>query len=208
MRIAVDAEHSGLRLVVTLMLFVAAAVAFVFINLALPSLGWLISLVISVIFGYGLAAGLERQLKRRWPSGRAIEIGASGVRLLRREVLEQAVDSARPSELLCWRFEVRGRGRVPKGWWMVACGLAQGDALIAAYTFMSPQRLETLPGRERFTQLTAPKASLPESGADLRLAGEQKRLKDAEYRRWQDGAEMTNSDFERYLEAVLPVFGR
>lgn len=206
LRFSVDPEHSGLRLAVILSLFGLAALIFVFITLLLPGLGALIALFVSLGIGYLAASLLERQLKRRWPSGRVLELDVRAARLLRKTDVEMQIDGGLRVDVLCWRFEVRGRGRVPRGWYMVACALQQGDKAISAYTFMPQRRFEALAGHERFTVLSPARETRGQPGSDMRLAGEQRRLKDAEYRRWQAGAELTPDDFERYVMRVFDLF--
>ncbi len=208
LRFAVDPEHGGFRLAITLLLLALFVLFYFVISLILPQLGALLTLLASGALAYLIGAQVERALRRRWPSGRALEVDVSGVRLLRHDQIETAVDVGADVELLRWRFEVRGRARVPKGWLMVACALQQDDRMIAAYTLMPPKRLETLPGRERFTLLTSEKKGTQPAQGDLRLAGEQRRLRAAETHRWQNGAEMTNDDFEQYVARVAAMFAR
>ena len=77
---------------------------------------------------------------------------------------------------------------------MLACALHFEDTYLSVYTFMSPKQIETLESAEHFTKLVNSKQVSSER-EDLRLAGEQRRLRDAENHRWSRGGEMTSDDF-------------
>jgi len=207
---SVDPEHTGLRLAVIASFFGLVVVGFFIFSAFLPGDWTVISIILAALAAYGGSMLFERWLKQHWQSGREVHLTPSAARLTQKGELETQIDAASPVEVLSWRFEVKGRGRVPKGWWVVACGLSQDDRLLAVYTFMPPKRLEALSQamRERFTVLTSQKKDRKSDSisADMRLAGEQRRLHAAEQRRWQEGAEMSNDDFVRYVEYVVDTF--
>ena len=207
----VDPEHTGLRMAVIAGFFGLAVVGFLIFSAILPSNWTVINIILAAVLAYGGAMLIERLLKQRWGSGRFVSLDAQAARLTQKGDVETQIDAASPVEVLSWRFEVKGRGRVPKGWWVVACGLAQDDRLLAVYTFMPPKRLEGLSQAmsQRFKVLTSDKKKKSKGepiGVDMRLAGEQRRLRAAEQRRWQEGAEMNNDDFVRYVERVVDTF--
>lgn len=207
----VDPEHTGLRLAIILGFFGLGVIGFVVFSLLFSGEWAILNIALAAVVAYGGAMLIERLLKNRWRSGRAVNLDTQSVKLVQKGAVETQINASDPVDVLAWRFEVKGRGRVPKGWWVVACGLAQDDRLLAVYTFMSPKRLDTLSQamRERFKVLISDKKAKKKSdplGADMRLAGEQRRLHEAEQRRWYEGAEMNNDDFVRYVERVVDTF--
>ena len=199
----VDPEHTAMRMTV-LGLFVAGwALSFVVLNALIPSQGFnLIAIIASFALTALLNQQLERALKRRWPSGRVLYGSSSSVQIAQRGQVQQQIQTSQQVNVLTWRFQIRRRSRVPKGWYMVACALEQDDVYLPVYTFMSPQDFEQLNAGSYFTPLVSRKemnAGVPAHQSDLRIAGEQRRLHMAESARWHSGAEMTASDFKRYI---------
>lgn len=201
----VDAEHGRLRLAILLVFFVSAAVSFLILSALVQSSGFnIIALLGCLAIGFAIAQLVERQLKTRWPSGRKVIVDTNGARLMRNERLEQDIPANEAVNAIYWRFEVRKRSRIPKGWFMCACALEHEDQMLAVYTFMSPKDFETYPRNAWFTLLSGKKEA--EGKSDLRLAGEQRRLRDAENYRWLNGAEMTIEEFKRYIEQISTQF--
>lgn len=199
----VDPEHTAMRVAV-LGLFVAGwALSFVVLNALIPSQGFnLIAIIASFALTALLNQQLERVLKRRWPSGRVLHGSSDNVQLAQRGQVQQQIQTSQQVNVLTWRFQIRRRSRVPKGWYMVACALEQDDVYLPVYTFMSPQDFEQLNAGSYFTPLVSRKeinAGVPAHESDLRMAGQQRRLHMAESARWHSGAEMTASDFKRYI---------
>jgi hypothetical protein len=207
----VDAEHGGFRVAVVVIFVVAVVGGYVLANYFIPSEG--VNLIAGLI-GFGLAyiasELAERFLKKRWRSGRVVEADPEGIRLVARGKTEQTINSNQPIEVLTWRFPIKRRTRIPKGWFMVACALQQDERCLPVYSFISPTQFETWQNHERFTLLIGKKELEKRSGSsgrdDLRLAGEQRRLMSAENIRWMEGAEMTLSDFETYLHLLETRF--
>ena len=169
------------------------------------------SVIISIVAGFGLAAlsaqRLEGPLKQRWPSGRSVSVTDGSIRLLRREELQESLDTAQEINVLTWRFRINRRARVPKGWNMVALALEQDDRHIPVYTFMPQDDLEAMRDQGRFVALQGRRQR--KEGGDLRLAGEQKRLHSAEQLRWLQGGEMSREDFVaclRHLQERFPTW--
>ena len=206
----VDAEHGRLRLVVVAVFVVTGFVSYFIINAVAPGTGLnLIAILGSFAIAYGITAMLEQALKRRWPSGRSVEVDTSGVRLMQNGAARQTIAAGEPANTLLWRFQTKRRSRVPKGWYLLACALEQGDASVSVYTLMSPDQFKQVEQNERFKALKAktdPTASATRGRDDLLLAGEQRRLLQAENQRWQTGAEMTVDDFNAYLASVSALF--
>lgn len=207
---AVDAEHGRLRLAVVVVFGLSAVAGYLLINGLLPSDGLnILALLGGFVVAYGVTALFERTLKQRWPSGRAVEVDNDGVRLMQHGKVQAAVSADKPTMTLLWRFQTKRRSRVPKGWYLLACALEQDDAHISVYTLMSPDQFKKLDRAERFKQLKAKtdtNATTSRGRDDLLLAGEQRRLLQAENQRWQDGAEMSVDDFTAYLDAISTGF--
>ncbi len=198
----VDPEHSAVRLAVIGLFIAGWALGFFVLNALISSEGLNI---IAILVSFALAAlttqQAERVLKRRWPSGRVLQAADGRVQIVQRGQVQQEIRTGQQVNALTWRFAIRRRSRVPKGWYMVACALEQDDVYIAVYTFMPPQAFEQLGAGGHFTPLISRK-ELNAGGAaqgDLRMAGEQRRLHMAENARWNFGAEMTPDDFKRYV---------
>ncbi len=207
----VDREHGGLRLVI-LLAFLGGWVAGGLVLSALITASGLNLLAVlgGFLIGYLCSLLAERFLKPRWRSGREIQIDDHAVRLVRRGVTEAEMRHDQPVEALAWRFEIRKRARIPKGWSMLAIALESDSQFLVAYTFLSPQMLEALPDRDRF-RLLAPRSAQKRGAAaadapSLRLAGEERRLRAAEEVRWALGAEMTPEDFASYRDQVAARF--
>jgi hypothetical protein len=207
--IPVDAEHSGIRGVVLLAFVVLIVVAFVIANNALPANGLnLLAMLIAFVVSGAVTVVLERILKRVWSSGRAIILESDRVVLSKRGVTEQEMRADQPVQTLFWRFEVQKRTRIPKGWSMLGCALENDGEYLIAYTFVSPDALNTIERRDRFRRLISRKDAEGQKTAreDMRLAGEQRRLREAEAHRWNFGAEMTADDFTIYLTELETRF--
>ena len=160
----------------------------------------LIAVLAGGVIAYGITTLAERQMKQMWPSGRAVTVDDDGVRLARKGQLEGEMRADQAINQLWWRFTVSRRSRVSKGWHMLACALEYEDTHLTVYTFIPPKDYEQYVRAKAFTQLASKKEI---SGrTDLRLAGEQRRLRDAESRRWASGAEMRSEDFKRYVEEI------
>lgn len=208
--IAVDSEHSRLRLGLLGVFVGFWIVSFSIANALIPSAGFNI---IAGIIAFAIAAVASRTaeslLKKRWPSGRAVQIDANGVRLTFHEKIQAEVKSSEAVSALLWYFKIARRGRAPKGWYVIACALEQNDIYLPVYTFASPEQLNTLNKNHHFRELLSEKNVKNVKQDSLRVAGEQRRLRLAEAHRWNDGAEMTFEDFEgfiRHLDGQFPLW--
>lgn len=205
--IPVDREHSRLRLSIIAIFVVLWTIGFGVSNALIPSAGFDI---IAILIGFGVAALggrlIEPVIRERWPSGRAVVIDKQGVRLTLRDQIQTEVKASDAVSVLLWRFKVKRRGRVPKGWYVVACALEQDDNYLAVYTFASPDQSEALGKNARFIELLGDKALKNVKQDSLRVAGEQRRLHLAEAHRWHEGAEMTFEDFEQFFTRLNGQF--
>ncbi len=208
--IPVDTEHGGIRLVVLGAFIAAWLIGYAVVSAITISEGInFLAITAGFLAGAVIAVPLERILKGRWQSGRVAIIDGQGVRLAKRTTVQTQIHAADQASAVFWRFEVQRRTRIPKGWSMIACALESEGRYLAVYTFVSPTTLENYPGGERFKRLISRKER-SKSGDDvrgeMRLAGEQRRLLEAETHRWMDGAEMTLEHFQTYLTAVETRF--
>lgn len=206
LRFPVDIEHAGLRAAVLVTFFAASFVVCGLSMVLVPDGGLLVAGIVALLIGIGAAALLERSLKGRWLSGRELHVDAGGLRLLRTGQVEKAIDAGAQVELLRWRFQARKQRRIPKGWFVVALALMTDETVVALYTLMSPERLESMPNADRFKTLMPP-AKTGSVTEDMRLAGEQRRLHEAEVARWNTGAELSNDAFESALLRIDMLFG-
>lgn len=206
--ILVDAEHDSLRFVVAAIFIALTIISFLALSAFIPA-GSIN--IIAIIGGLMIAAGgsylIEQQLKRRWPSGKILQIDAEHIALHIKQNEQQRIKASPDVRKLFWRFEINRRSRVPKGWHMVAAALEDADEILAVYTLMPPDRLLQLNQSEKFTKLAKPATTTKGGKADdLRLAGEQKRLHKVEAHRWREGVEMTNDDFVLFVSKIEGLF--
>lgn len=207
--IPVDREHSAMRLTIVLAFIAIWIVGFILASVLIPNEGLsLLAVIIGFAIAYGSTALLERFLKTRWPSGRIVQIDRGGVKLIKRSVLQQEMLSEDPVETRLWSFKITKRARVPKGWSMLACALEYENQYLTVYTFMSPSEVEKLSLGSNFKVLIGKRKGTSDADAreDLRIAGEQRRLRDAENHRWMFGAEMIPADFTTYLTRIKSQF--
>jgi hypothetical protein len=198
----VDPEHGALRLSIIGILMVSSIAGFLVFNALIPGEEInLIAAILGFIAAVVITWQFERYLKRRWPSGRTVAIDGDKIRFRSKDVVQQEIDASRHVNVMLWRFRIR-RGSRMKGWFVVACALEQDSDYLAVYTFMSPEQVNAPAITSRFKMLLPNK----EADKDLRLAGEQRRLRSAEEHRWMHGAEMSRPDFESFVGRLQRQF--
>lgn len=214
MTFLVDQEHGRLRAALFAFFIIVWILVYFILDRLLRNSGLnLLAILIGLVSGFAATAVAERVLKGRWTSGRTLVVEDTGVQLKQQGEVQTAIATERAVELLLWRFIVRRRSRVPKGWSVVACALREGDSLLSVYTLMSPQQVGALPQLERFRVLESDKPKGRRNKerlenlrvGELRDAGEQRRLRDAEQDRWMYGVEMTPSDFSTYTARIFTL---
>ncbi len=205
--IPVDREHVGIRWGILTVFLVVGLVTFSIVNQLIPSAGLNI---IAGIIGFAVAALagrlVEPILKQRWPSGRLVHMDAQGARITKQGRPQVQIQGDQAASILRWCFKIPKRGRMPKGWYVVACALEQDDSYLAVYTFASPEQFGQLNQLVKFAELSNDKKSDTARNDSLRLAGEQRRLRLAEEHRWHDGAEMLVTDFEQFITKLNGQF--
>ncbi len=207
LHITVDPEHGGLRFAVLGSFILVGVGGFLIAGslLSAYSFGGILAAAIGVIASVLVTRVVESRLKQRWPSGRTLEVSPTSIRLALKGQTQREVDPTQHVNVLTWRFPITRRTRIPKGWFVVALGLMQEHTYIAVYTFMSPEEFKSLPLADGYTILTPPK----KQESDIRLAGQQRRLREAEIWRWNEGAEISNEAFLTYfnhLKTHFPVW--
>lgn len=205
LRVPVDPEHGLLRLIVMLTFIVSGIGSYLLFNIALGQIPFinLIAIGLAIAIAMLTTRAVEIGMKRRWPSGRYFEIAGDKLRLGSGRRITREIDGSQHVNAMAWRFTIAKRTRVPKGWYVVAFAMMQDDLYLPLYTFMSPEDFDAMPLSEQFTVLTPSKTK--EQG-DLRLAGQQRRLRTAEYARWNEGAELTKPDFDRVIATLREKF--
>lgn len=201
--IPVDPEHAALRLAIIGTFVGLTIVSYLVLNTILQGEGFNILAILGALaLGIGGMQLVDGFLKRRWPSGRALEIAGDTVRLVLRGRVQTEIDGTQHVNVMMWRFEIKKRARAPKGWYVIALALMQDDNYIPVYTFVSPEDFKMLPFSSQYSKLAARK----EAEQDMRLAGQQRRLLNAEAARWNEGAEVTKPDFDAYVEQLKNRF--
>jgi hypothetical protein len=201
----VDSEHGAIRLSVIGLFMITLVASFTLLSALIPNDGFnLIGGIISLITAGVVTRLGEVELKKRWPSGRRLEITFDGVKIIKNATVEAEINGLEPMRILLWRFPIKKRSRVPKGWYVLACALEQDDQYLTVYTFASPQQTDTINQTTKFQLLESEKSS-KSAGIrhdSLRAAGEQRRLLAAESHRWNSGAELSVPDFQIYITRI------
>lgn len=198
----VDAEHTGIRAVGCLTL-VGSGIGLFLLGGILTNLSALVVILGSIFFAALISFGLEKYLKQTWPSGRVLEVNTETIRIRKNEDIERSIDPQQLVNVLTWTFKVKRAARVKKGWHVMSISLEQDGAYIPVYTFASPEDFENLPFSQHFTMLERDKKNKKEktkTSTNMRRAGEQRRLHEAEYDRGVFGAEVTLPEFIDYIE--------
>lgn len=210
LQLQVDREHNGLRLATVALFLIVGVVTFLIANSLIASEGLnLLAAIIAFAVAAVSARLAEPTLKRIWPSKRILEIDAEGARLIHDTTVQSNIMAEATANAYYWCFKIPRRGRMPKGWYVIACALQQDDTFIATYAFASPENMERLKELKDFTELhSEDKKAKTAKAESLRLAGEQRRLRVAEEHRWHDGAELTVPDFEAFIKRLNGLYVR
>jgi hypothetical protein len=209
-----DRFHTGVRVVAMVLWFAIIILVYVLlqvlaaaVGISTAGVGVLIVIVLAVLVAQPLAFLAERQLMRRWPSGRAMEL-QSGALVWRDKGRAVRLNLHETVNYWRWRFVIKRRrgGRVPSGHHTFALRLVQGDDVVTVYTFLTPALADALAAKTAFYELRRPS----EQGK-LALGGRDAMFLTAEHARWESGAELDPADFQAlidHLTTALPEFGR
>ncbi|MBI5958926.1 MAG: hypothetical protein HY866_09340 [Chloroflexi bacterium] len=206
--IKIDADHFGIRVLVptltVALLLVVHLGGMVAVDRSVEGVNpACLVLPVDLVVLLGAGYVIERILKRLMPSRRRAELSDTALAITdrrRKPAQMTLIDWQQIVNVMAWRFEVRRRTRVPKGWFCLAVQLVQDEREVILYTFMSSAEAEKVSGYKNFARLRPRRET--ESNTDLRAAAEQRRLLRLEDARWRDGAEISKEDFLAML-AVL-----
>lgn len=206
--IKIDTEHFSVRFLVPIIML-GSAIIFHFVALralegAVDGVSpFCIVLPLDALVLFGAGYGAERVLKRLLPSQRGAKLTDQALVVTDARKSPPSVTAFEWDQTVnaaAWRFPIRQRTRVPKGWFCMAVQLVQDEKEFIFYTFKSPKAAEETDHYDRFVRLRPRKET--ESSTDLRAAAEQRRLLKLEDARWADGAEVSPEDFDAILGAV------
>jgi hypothetical protein len=202
-RLAVDTMHNGIRLAVMGTFLGGGIVGFVGGIALLPNL-LLIAAITGIATATGGAFAIEKVLKERWPSGRELLANSERIALTKHNKIEAVIDCQQHVNVLTWQFKIKKDSpRAKKGWHLVALALEQDDNYIIIYSAASPEEFENLPLSSSFTKLERKKKETKKKTkavANMREAGEQRRLQTAEFVRGMDGGDINLDQFIEYIE--------
>ena len=207
--IKIDTEHFAIRLLVPVLTIGLTLGVYVGGRLLLSEVladsvnPVCVALPIAAVMLFGGSYVVEAALKQVMPSRRAatLDDDALVVSDARRKPPQLvAINWAQTVNVLAWRFEVRRRTRVPKGWFCMAVQLLQDEQSVILYSFFEPKAADALPGYHHFVRLRPRKET--ESNQDLAAVAEQRRLLKLEDERWDDGAELHRKDFAAVLDKL------
>jgi hypothetical protein len=199
-RYPLDVEHLGIRIAVPLLAFAALILGGWLIPQLLEALGLRSTVVgflqLPLIVGAAIGGAYlgDRLLKGRWLSGRELRLDESCLVMREKDGTENQIVWDERVNVLAWRFTVARRGRVPKGYVCLALQFIQDEQQVTFYGFVNPKQVDSLPSVDVFTPL-AGRATLKDERLSLRVAGQQRRLLQAEDERWRQGGELTADDF-------------
>lgn len=204
--IPVDPEPVALRLLLIVILLAASVVGYIIVNSLFPGGSFnFIALGGGLLIGGMVMWASEKVLKPNWPPSRFVEVSPESVQITKRGTTEHSIDPTQHVNVLAWHFVISKRAHVPKGWYVVALALEQDDHYIPVYTFVPPDDFNEWNREQTFKKLE--KTETNEDGrGDLRLAGEQRRLRMGEGARVFHGAEMTAEDFRTYVARLKQYF--
>ncbi len=200
----VDREHSGVRLL-GCFTFLFTSIFSYFVVSSIFSNGGLLAVGAALAIAVAMTYLSDHLAKRYWPSNRVIQFADDMIQLLKGEQLQGAIDGGATVNLLMWHFEARRHPRVPKGWYVVANALEQDGEMIVSYSIASPADFEALPLSRLSVKYQKKKRKKGEP-QNLREAGVQRRIAQAEFHRGELGAELTLDDYHAYLDYLADTY--
>ena len=200
----VDEEHSGVRIVGCLTFLIGAVAGYLIINTFIPN-GGLLTIGLALALAVAMTYGADYLGKTYWPSNRAIQFLDDMILLVKGDQIQGEIDAGQNVNLLQWHFEAKRHPRVPKGWYVIANALEQDGEYIVSYSIASPSDFEALP-LSRLSQKYQRKKNRKDDSRDLREAGSQRRIAQAEFHRGELGAEMSLEDYHAYLDYLADTY--
>jgi hypothetical protein len=215
LKMRVDVEHWGIRLLMPVLTFGGLVLGFVLGRVIADLMGnsfpfLCLSLPLAVALSFGLTQFGERIIKPNWGSGRHVEVDAERI-VFYDQRSNKAVEPEvhvvwdKPFSVNGWYFAVpTGKSRIPKGWYCVSLRLQQDEQSMILYTFMKPEvAQEEIPDFSYwFTQLLKRKLREELAGKDARQAALQNRLREYEGTRWFTGGEIAPEHFLAVMTLV------
>ena len=198
-----DRSHTGLRWTVlawwVLVVVMVWGVGYVLLGLILGEVPLWVALVLAVVAmlaSQPLANWGEKQLVRRWPSGRSVRLEAAAC-IVKEKAGERRFDLGQPVTYQRWRFEIRGRrgSRISSGSRCFAIRLGQGEQFCSLYAFLPSAQAEALSRRFAFYELRRLDRSNQQTGI-----GRDPAFLMAESDRWMYGAELEPAALETALD--------
>ena len=216
--IPVDTEHLGIRLFVPITtvaslvggyLLGGAILQAIVPTASVMCLGIPMAIIVAAI----ALQFVDKVVKPRWTSGRHIvhDHQLTLVDNRRGKNKEIVFNWMQPLDYETWYFEIatKRKSRVPQGWYCTSLRLVQDNHVAIIYTFMSPDKARELTGfNDKFTLLQRQEKSggLSQSSVKksaMQLSAQQKRLRQYENERWEDGAEVASEDFAQIIADVV-----
>ena len=223
-----DQEHSGIRISVPAIWIISFILFYFIIKAYFDSLSpggigdyaLALGCVGALPISLGIGALGEYILKRQWPSGRQVKIDGQGLTVVRKDEDDMFLEWSRRANQVLWHFPLKGypRGgrerRVPGSWVCLSCQVQQDENRFIVFSLMSKKNAQSLLEKYHFhginladffdsntvkNWLTAP--SRPSLPANM-LTGKEGPYWLAERRRWHEGLELKQQDFELFLREV------
>ena len=200
--IPVDPEPIGLRVVQILFFLIGSVIGYVG---ALAIFGGdttcsPLALISGIIVGTGFLYLSDFLLRSRWTSNKFVEASQTQMHILNKNKQEQVIVPGANTDIHTWRFKVTRAGRVPKGTYMVGLAVEDDDVYLPVYCLIPPEKFDSMPNNEWFTELISRKNLRDAGGDTMRIAGLQRRLLKAETARSIHGVEMGFDDFLTFVE--------
>lgn len=221
-----EQEHSGIRAMVVFSILVSYIFCFWLINILsqllperLTSLGFVLACILAAPLAIGITWLLEKWLKQVWHSGYSLTLQDTGFQVSQRTEDGLDFDFNGRFSHLAWYFNLTGykRGgrerRVSDNWLCLCCQVQQDEERVIVYTFASPKKTAVYENghpllfekinpadiyssheKGHFAAPTRPSKLSPEI-----ISGKNGRYWLAEQRRWQEGLELTFTDFETFI---------
>lgn len=224
-----DPDHTGLRLVVLLSLFVSGGLAFAAIremlrlgNGRFPDYTFLVSCAGAIPVALVSIWLIEMVLKRIWHSGRRIEIDENGLTYANKAETKLFLPWNDEVETTHWLFGLSGFTRVgqerqiPKNWVCLASELTNDAESLIVFTYMSRRESRSLMEAhdalafgeidprlvyETSLQSKFEPPKRPELTDEV-LEGENGRYWIAEERRWRNGHELSRTDYKLFAKIL------
>jgi hypothetical protein len=212
LKMLVDTEHFGIRIMMTVFAFGGLGLGFVIGQVLAAAIdptfsSLCLAIPLAIVAMVGLTQLGERVIKPRWTSGRTVYLDSAALQLedrrrgARQETIIRWLDGV---DVQAWYFPVtKRRTRVQRGWLCTSIQLRQGDQTIMLYAFLNPAVAQAMPRfKDWFVRLRKRKELDALQTFDPRLSVQMTRLRQLEGERWRDGAELSGEHFLAVMSMV------